>query len=239
MFGPMAMLAIWQIGSMITTPLFLPPPVAVWKALIGLAESGQLLPGLVYSFVRITAAAALSIGTAIPIACLVYGVPILKETVMPVISFLRYIPVTAFSPLLVLWFGIGEQMKISFLFIATFVYFLPSVLLCFDEVNEELLEVGKTFGFGRWGVMKEILLPMSLPSICKTFLMMYGIGWTYCAIAEASNAKYGLGYIIEISAARGKTAVVFAAIVVIMAFSFAFDRIGDGIIKRIFSWKYD
>lgn len=201
-------------------------------------RDGQLQKGLAYSFLRITGASALSMLVAIPLSLLIYGVKPIKETIMPVASFLRYVPVTAFSPLLILWFGIGEQMKISFLFIATFVYLLPSILLCFNDVPQDLMDTGKTIGMTSWETIKEILLPASLPSIFSTFLMMYGIGWTYCAVVEATNAKYGLGFIINVSSARGRTAVVFGAIIVIMLFSFVFDKLGNLLIRKIFQWRY-
>lgn len=126
-------IAVWYVASCFTQPLFIPAPATVWEAIVGLAETGQLQKGLAYSFLRITGASALSMLVAIPLSLLIYGVKPIKETIMPVVSFLRYVPVTAFSPLLILWFGIGEQMKISFLFIATFVYLLPSILLCFID----------------------------------------------------------------------------------------------------------
>ena len=72
----------------------------------------------------------------------------------------------------------------------------------------------------------------------NSFLMMYGIGWTYVAVIEAVNAKYGLGYIINQGAARGKTAVVFASILTIIVFSYMFDRIGNILIRKIFRWRY-
>lgn len=231
-------IAIWHVASCFTVPLFIPPPVSVWQAIVGLAETGQLQNGLLYSFMRITSASALSMLVAIPISLLIYGVKPLKETIMPVVSFLRYVPVTAFSPLLILWFGIDEKMKISFLFIATFVYLLPSILLCFDDVPQDLMDTGKTIGMTSWETIKEILLPASLPSICSTFLMMYGIGWTYCAVVEATNAKYGLGFIINVSSARGRTAVVFGAIIVIMVFSFVFDKLGNLLIRKVFRWRF-
>lgn len=231
-------IAIWYIASCFTQPIFIPSPIVVWDAIIGLAETGQLQMGLLYSFLRITGASAISMAVAIPLALLIYGVKPVKETFMPIVSFLRYIPVTAFSPLLILWFGIGEQMKISFLFIATFVYLLPSILLCFNDVPQDLMDTGKTIGMTNWETIKEILLPASLPSIFSTFLMMYGIGWTYCAVVEATNAKYGLGFIINVSSARGRTSVVFGAIIIIMLFSFVFDKFGNMLIRKIFKWRY-
>lgn len=231
-------IAVWHIASLFTKPMFIPAPAAVWSAVADLAKTGQLWYGLLYSFLRITSASVISMLTAIPLSLLIYGVKPIKEIVMPVVSILRYIPVTAFSPLLILWCGIGEKMKISFLFIATFVYLLPSVLLCFDEVPSDLIDTGRTIGMTGWETIKEILLPASLPSICNTFLMMYGIGWTYCAVVEATNAKYGLGFIINVSSARGRTAVVFGAIIIIMLFSCAFDKLGKLLIKTLFKWRF-
>lgn len=236
--GVAILIAIWQVGSMMTTPLFIPSPLATWEALIGLIQTNQLLSGLLYSFTRISIATLLSMTVAIPVALLICAVKPLKEMISPIVSAMRYIPVTAFSPLLILWFGIDETMKISFLFLATFVYVLPSTVLCLEDVPQDLIDTGRSIGMRSHEIISEILLPAALPSIMNTFLMMYGIGWTYVAVIEAVNAKYGLGFIINVGAARGKTAVVFAAILVIIIFSYLFDKLGNKLIRKVFKWRY-
>lgn len=237
-FGAIILVLLWQVGSMMTTPLFVPSPLAVWDAFIGLIESGQLWNGLIYSFGRISTATLLSMSIGTVTAILICSVKSLNEVISPIVSAMRYIPVTAFSPLLILWFGIDEEMKISFLFLATFVYVLPSTVLCLQDVPQDLIDTGKSIGMRTHEIITEILLPAALPSIMNSFLMMYGIGWTYVAVIEAVNAKYGLGYIINQGAARGKTAVVFAAILTIVVFSYVFDRIGNYLIRKIFRWRY-
>lgn len=237
-FGVIILILLWYVGSTMTTPLFVPSPMAVWEALLGLIESDQLWTGLLYSFNRISTATFLSMAIAIPLALLICSCKTLNEMISPIISAMRYIPVTAFSPLLILWFGIDEEMKISFLFLATFVYVLPSTVLCLQEVPQDLIDTGKSIGMRSHEIISEILLPAALPSIMNSFLMMYGIGWTYVAVIEAVNAKYGLGYIINQGAARGKTAVVFASILTIIVFSYLFDRIGNILIRKIFRWRY-
>lgn len=232
------LIIIWQIGSMLTTPLFVPSPLTTWEALIGLIQTNQLLPGLLYSFTRISIATILSIAIAIPIALLICAFKPLKEIITPIINAMRYIPVTAFSPLLILWFGIDESMKISFLFLATFVYVLPSTVLCLEDVPQDLIDTGKSIGMRSHEIISEILLPAALPSIMNSFLMMYGIGWTYVAVVEAVNAKKGLGFIINNGAARGQTDVVFASIIVIITFSYMFDKIGSKLIRKVFKWRY-
>ena len=237
-FGVAALLVIWQLGSMMTTPLFIPSPLSTWEALIGLIQTDQLIPGLLYSFTRISIATILSISIAIPLALLIFAVKPLKDMISPIISAMRYIPVTAFSPLLILWFGIDETMKISFLFLATFVYVLPSTVLCLDDVPQDLIDTGKSIGMKSYEIIYEILLPAALPSIMNSILMMYGIGWTYVAVVEETNAVKGLGFIINVASARGKTAVVFAAIIVIIVFSYIFDKLGNVAIRKAFKWRY-
>ena len=236
--GVILLLAIWQVGSMMTTPLFVPSPISTWDALLGLLDTGQLIDGLLYSLTRITTATFMSMIVAVPLALLFYTIKPLKEMLSPVVSAMRYIPVTAFSPLLILWFGIDEVMKISFLFLATFVYVLPSTMLCLDDVPQDLIDTGKSIGMRPHEIVSEILLPAALPSIMNSFLMMYGIGWTYIAVVEATNAQKGLGFIINVGSARGKTSVVFASILVIIIFSYIFDKIGNKILRKVFKWRY-
>jgi NitT/TauT family transport system permease protein len=108
--GVVMLITIWQIGSMLTTPLFVPSPLATWEALVNLIRSDQLFSGLLYSLTRISAATLLSMAIAIPISLLICAIKPLKEMISPIVSAMRYIPVTAFSPLLILWFGIDETM---------------------------------------------------------------------------------------------------------------------------------
>jgi NitT/TauT family transport system permease protein len=237
-FGVAMLVILWQVGSTMTTPLFVPSPLATLEALIGLIQSDQLFPGLMYSFTRISVATLLSMAIAVPISLLICISESLKEIISPIINAMRYIPVTAFSPLLILWFGIDETMKVSFLFLATFVYVLPSTVICLEDVPQDLIDTGKSIGMKSHEIISEILLPAALPSIMNSFLMMYGIGWTYVAVIEAVNAKKGLGFIINNGAARGKTDVVFASILVIVVFSYLFDTIGKKLIKKVFKWRY-
>lgn len=237
-FGLVIVLITWWAASLVSIPLFVPSPMDVFHAFVGLAEGGQLQQGLVYSFTRITAAALISICIALPLALLIYWSKTIRDMFMPFVSMLRFLPVTAFSPLLILWFGIDEKMKISFLCLASFVYLLPSILLCFDDVPTDLIDTGATLDMSKPEVILHILFPAAAPSVFNSFLMMYGIGWTYVAVIEAVNAKYGLGFIINTASARGKTAIVFAAIITIMLFSFLFDTVGKWIIKKVFRWRY-
>lgn len=238
LFTFIAIIFIWYQASLTANPLFIPNPVTVLNDFLILLEDGVIFTHLWYTFRRIMIATCISGLIALPLGLLVRNSKIAKATIYPVIMLLRYVPVTAFYPLLIMWVGIDEQMKISFLFIATFVYMMPSVVLSLEEVNEQLIDTGLTIGMSRLQTITRIQLPSTLPAILNGFVMMVGIGWTYCAVVETINARFGLGYIIHQSTARGKTDLVFMSIIVIMIVSFVFDNVCKAIIRRIFRWRY-
>lgn len=231
-------IAIWSIYSQNANPIFVPSPQSVFYNLIESVRNGQLFLALQYSFVRITVATCISGAIAYPVALLIYNSRIAKDILNPIISVMRYIPVTAFYPLLIMWFGIDEMMKIVFLIIATFVYMMPSVVLCLDEVNPDLIDTGLTIGMNKFQTIYKIQIPASLPSVLNSFIMMYGIGFTYIATAETVNAKYGLGWIIQQSSSRGRTDMVFMAIIVIMIVSVLFDFLAKKLVRWLFKWRY-
>lgn len=234
----LSVILVWSLCAQNVNSLFVPDPKAVFTNLIEMIKSGQLFMAIRYSFLRITIATFLSGLIAFPIALLVYNSKIANDIISPVISIMRYIPVTAFYPLLIMWFGIDELMKIVFLFIATFVYMMPSVILCLDEINSDLIDTGLTIGMNKLQIITKVQIPAILPSLMNSFIMMYGIGWTYIAITETINAKYGLGFIIQQSSSRGRTDLVFMAIIMIMIISVLFDNLTKKLVKRIFKWRY-
>ena len=210
----------------------------MFNNLVESIKNGQLFLALQYSFMRITVATCISCAIAYPVALLIYNSKIAKDILNPIISVMRYIPVTAFYPLLIMWFGIDETMKVVFLFIATFVYMMPSVILCLDEVSTDLIDTGLTIGMSKLQTIYKIQIPASLPSVLNSFIMMYGIGFTYIAVAETVNAKFGLGWIIQQSSSRGRTDMVFMAIIVIMVISVLFDFLAKKAVKKAFKWRY-
>lgn len=228
----------WVVFSRYSNPLFLPKPSSVWSSLLSLWENNMLIEGVKSSFLRITIATLLSSAISIPLGLFVSNFKVADEIITPLTRAIRFIPVTVFYPLLIMWLGIDEEMKVGFLFVATFFYFLPTVILSLREVDANLIETAYTIGMNKIQVMFKVMLQSALPSICQSFVMMYGIGWTYIVVVEVTNAKYGLGHLINIGSARGRTDMVFAAVFVIVLLNWAIDTLGNVLIKKVFSWKF-
>lgn len=232
------LLVIWFVASQYTNQLFLPKPSSVLNNFKILIENGMLIDGITKSLWRITFATVLVFTISIPLGLLMFAFKPIDEFITPIIMVFRYFPGNAFYPLLILWLGINDKMKITFLFLVMFVYFLPTIIMSIKEVDNRLIETGYTMGMNKFQVITKIVLPYSAPSICENILMMYAMGWTYIPIAEMVNAVGGLGYIINIGSARGRTDMVFMSIITIMIISLIIDNIGKQLIRKTFSWKY-
>ena len=229
---------LWYIASLKANPLFVPNPFKVLENIKILLSNGQLQIAIIYTFRRILIASSLAGLIALPLGLLICNFNFFKHTINPVVNLLRYVPITAFYPLLIMWTGIGEEMKISFLFITAFVYMMPSVVLALEEINQDLIDTGYTIGMNKLQTILYIQLPAMLPSILNSFIMCFGIGFTYCCVVESINAKYGIGFLIQQSSSRGRTDMVFVGILSIMFISFMFDTVAKWLIKKVFKWKY-
>jgi NitT/TauT family transport system permease protein len=155
----------------------------------------------------------------------------------PIMAPLRYLPISAFIPLLILWLGIGEAQKISFLFLGVFVYLLPVVITAVRAVPEELVQTALTLGASRLKTIWTVLLPASLPDIFDSFRVMNAIAWTYVILAEIVNARSGLGYMIQLAGAHLHTAEIFAGILVIGVIGLATDALIRFVNGLLFGWR--
>jgi NitT/TauT family transport system permease protein len=150
---------------------------------------------------------------------------------------LRYMPISAFIPLLILWFGIYEQEKIAFLFLGVFVYLLPVVVSAVHAVPEELVQTARTLGATKVQVVRTVLLPAALPEIFDSFRVMNAIAWTYVILAEAVNPEHGLGYMVELARTHQKASWSFAGLIVIGGIGLLTDFLIRTVSTLMFRWR--
>ena len=230
---------LWEVLSrVINKSLFLPSPKDTFAIIQNLFTTGALWRHLGYTFGRVTIAILITAVISIPLGMGIAWFKPIRTIFEPIVKALRFIPVTAFSPILILTVGIGESMKITFLVIATLFSFLPTVIQTCMDADKDLEETGYTMGFSYTRNIFHVLIPYVVPSLLKSFITLYGVGWTFVIIAEATNTQNGLGHLMYIGSARGRTDMVFAALLVVIVVSFLFDKIANFIINKKYSWRY-
>ena len=235
----LAIFFIWWAGSKIVNKsLFLPSPKETFDMIVNLFETGAFFKHLGSSFLRVTGGVVIATIISVPLGMAIAWYPPVSKVCKPIVDSLRYVPVTCFSPMLVLLLGIDEKMKITFITIAALFSFLPTVIQTCSDDFKEIKETAYTMGFSYTRTLIHCIIPYIVPSLLKSFITLYGVGWTYVIIAEVNNTQYGLGHLMYIGSARGKTAMVFAALVIIIAVSYIFDKVANMIVKKAFHWRY-
>ena len=238
---PVLVFVVWCAltlgGKPLVDKLFLPSPVAVLQATLRMAFDGTLLQHIGASIFRITISFLAASMVALPLGVLMGAFEPVNRLMEPVMAPLRYLPISAFIPLLILWLGIGEEQKIAFLFLGVFVFLLPVVVTAIRAVPEELVQTALTLGASRAKVITTVLLPAALPDIFDSFRVMNAISWTYVILAEIVNARSGLGYMIQLAGSHLKTDEIFSGIIVIGIIGLTTDvaiRFMNGV---IFRWR--
>src|ERR1700741_2472181 len=150
-------------------PDFLPTPTEVVRGTLQLFIHYDLTDAIIISTRRIAIAFLLASAIALPLGVLMGAFDPINRFFEPIVAPLRYMPISAFISLLILWFGIYEKEKIAFLFLGVFVYLLPVVVTAIRTVPEELVQTSLTLGASRWQVIRTVLLPAALPEIFDSF----------------------------------------------------------------------
>jgi NitT/TauT family transport system permease protein len=216
---------------------FLPPPDEVLKSLLYLFFEQDLGKAVLTSLKRIGIAFGLSVAVAVPLGLMMGSFEAVNRFFDPIVAPMRYLPITAFIPLLILWLGIDETQKIAFLFLGTFVFLLPVVVDAVKAVPEELVQTAFTLGASRWQVIRTVLVPAALPQIFDSFRVMNAIAWTYIILAEIVNPQSGIGYILRLAEQHLKPAWSFAGILVVGVIGLTTDLIIRGLNGLLFRWR--
>jgi NitT/TauT family transport system permease protein len=154
----------------------------------------------------------------------------------PLIGAVRYMPASAFIPLLIIWLGIGDAQKIGVVFIGVF---FPLTLLIADVsagVPKELINIAYTLGASRWQVFSRVLLPASLPGVVDNLRITMGWAWTYLIVAELVGAESGIGHLILQSQRFLATDRIIASILTIGLLGVVTDGIFRLISARLFPY---
>jgi NitT/TauT family transport system permease protein len=237
--APALVLGAWCLvtyGGMVQ-PDFLPTPTEVLRGTLQLFIQYDLGTAIYISTRRIVVAFLLASALALPLGVLMGAFDPINRFFEPIMAPLRYMPISAFIPLLILWFGIYEKQKIAFLFLGVFVYLLPVVVSSIRLVPEELVQTALTLGATRWQVIRTVLLPAALPEIFDSFRVMNAIAWTYVILAEAVNPEHGLGYMVELARTHQKASWSFAGLLVIGGIGLLTDFFIRALSDLLFRWR--
>jgi NitT/TauT family transport system permease protein len=154
----------------------------------------------------------------------------------PFVSFARYLPASAFIPLLILWAGIGEAQKLALIFIGSFFQLVLMIAVTVGNTRRDLVEAAYTLGVGDRSLIWRVLIPGAAPEIAETLRMVLGWAWTYVIVAELIGASSGIGHMITDSQALLATDQIIFGIIVIGLIGLCSDFAFKWANRRMFPW---
>ncbi|MGI9294482.1 MAG: ABC transporter permease, partial [Pseudomonadales bacterium] len=162
-------------------------------------------------------AAAVALG--IPIAALIFFVPVAKRTIYPFMIALQSIPKIGLAPIIVVWFGYGLSSKVIMAFLFAFFPIVISTLGGLGGTPAHLEEHFRALGASRWVTFWRLRVPSALPNFvdgCKVAMPLAVIG---AIVGEFVGSNDGLGNLILLATGSSNTPLTFAALGAVTALS--------------------
>jgi ABC-type nitrate/sulfonate/bicarbonate transport system permease component len=238
-------LAVWSLATALdwVTPARLPAPwkvVSAFVRLISIDErTGQslLLVATGWSTLRVLLAGVLVITIGVPIGVLMGASKPINALLSPLVDPFRSAPVVALLPILVMWLGIGEEMKVTFLFLGAVVYLIPMVRDAIWAVPQDYWISARDLGATPWEAIRHAVIPMAKPRIADAIIVSVSIMWTYITVAEYVNAEQGLGQLIQNARRFSAMDQVFVGIIVIIGLALLTYTIMVTLKRRFYPWE--
>lgn len=231
-------LLLWAIVSYsgMVTPVFLPTPTAVLQAGWTLLTQEGLWVDIGSSSVRVLAGFLAAALVGVPIGIAMGTFHSLEGFFSPIVGTVRYMPVVAFVPLIIIWVGLGESAKIAIIFLGIVLYNAIMVADAVKFIPDEMLNVAYTLGARRRDVLLKVILPGVFPSILDTLRVNIAGAWNFLVISELIAAQSGLGFRIMQSQRYLQTDKVLFCIVVIGAIGLLTDYFLQRLSRILTPW---
>ena len=218
-------------------PVFLPSPRTVVSEAAKLVISGELWSAILISSQRVFLGFALAALVAIPLGILVGVWWPARAIVGPFISLLRPLPSITWIPLTMLWLGIGEAQKVAIVFMGSWLYILLATVEATKQVDPLLVRAARNLGAGDLAIMREVILPGSLPGIIAGLKITLAIAWSCVLSAEMVAAQSGLGALIWQAKDWGNLALVLVGMICISITVLLADRLANILERALLPWQ--
>ncbi|EQG64686.1 binding--dependent transport system inner membrane component family protein [Clostridioides difficile DA00154] len=232
-------LLLWKITNYlgIWSDYILPSPEKVYSTFLNMISDGSIFINVYASMKRVLIGFAISTAIGVPLGIFFGIYSGVYEYFKSLINFLRNTPPLALIPMLILWFGIGEESKIIIIVLASFFPIFTSTLKGIKNCDSKLIEVGRVFEFSKLQIIFKIIIPNAILDIAVGLKLALGYSFRALIGAELVAASSGLGYLISDGKEMSRTDVVIVGIIVIGLLGIITDYIFSIIVKKVSKGK--
>lgn len=231
--------ALWEIAGTMKwiDPFLTSQPSRMVKELVKLYNEGTLFHHIwvtcfetVVGFISGTL-----VGTLI--AILLWWSDFLCKVLDPYLVVLNSLPKTALIPVLIFWIGNGQPAIIATAIFVSVVVTIMSVLLGFQEVEEDKIKLLKTLGATRLQILQKVILPASVPNIISALKINVGLSWVGVIVGEFLVAREGLGFLIVYGGQVAQLDMVMMSIIILAVAAYLMYIAVSSIEKHYMKWR--
>lgn len=237
--GPLLLIGIWSLGSAQgwIDPRFLPAPWTIAETGGELLASGRLGADLLVSTQRFALGLVFGVATGLVLA-LVSGLSRIGEAIVDgPVQIKRSIPNLALLPLLLLWFGIDERMKIIAIALGVLVPIYIHTHNGLRGIDGRYAELAETLRLGHGPFIGRVILPGALPGFLLGMRFAVTSAWLSLVVVEQVNATAGIGYMMQLAGSYGQTDVIIVGLVLYGLLGLASDGAVRLVQRRALSWR--
>ncbi len=242
---PLTLLLAWDLAVRWTGTMLVPPPKEVGIMLKDFAVGGvyddafsaTLSVHWLKSMSRVYGAFALAAAVGIPLGLLIGKSAMFRRVVDPTLQMLRPVPVTAWLPLSMIFFGVGPNAAVFLVFLGAFFPIVINTAFGVKSVEGRLFEAAAMLGCRGASMFRQVVLPAAMPSIFNGLRLAHGIAWFLIVVGEMTGVQEGLGAAIMDGRMLSRTDVVIAGMVVIGFTGFVTDRLLVALNNRLLKWS--
>jgi NitT/TauT family transport system permease protein len=228
--------AFFTFGGYVS-PTFLASPATMAREGWLLFTEFNFIHDIAMTVSRVFGGFVLAAAVAVPLGIAMGAHKGIEAFLEPFVSFCRYLPASAFIPLLILWAGIGELQKVLVIFIGSVFQILLMVAVSVGSARKDLVEAAYTLGANPSGIVRRVLIPGAAPEIAEVLRLVLGWAWTYVIVAELIGSSSGIGHMITDSQALLNTGQIIFGIIVIGLIGLVSDFAFKALNRRLFAWS--
>jgi NitT/TauT family transport system permease protein len=242
---PACLLLIWDVMVRWTGTRLVPSPYGValmmWDFAFGGiyddAYSASLPIHFWKSVQRVYGGFALAAVLGIPLGLMIGRIPLLRALLDPTLSLLRPIPVTAWLPLSMIFFGLGPRSAVFLVFLGAFYPILLNTVFGVKSVDVRLFEAAEMLGCSGPQLFRAVVLPAALPSIFNGLRLGASFAWILIVVGEMTGVPEGLGAVIMDGRTLSRTDLVITGMIIIGVTGFLSDRILLALSNYFLRWS--
>ena len=242
---PLALVALWHVAVVSSGTMLVPTPAMVgvmmrdfaFGGVYDDAFSGTILTHLLASMQRVYGGFGLAVAIGIPLGLAIGKIPLFRQLLDPTLSLLRPIPVTAWLPLSMVFFGLGPRSAVFLVFLGAFYPILLNTIFGVRSVDARLFEAANMLGCDGARMFRQVVLPAALPSIFTGLRLGHGFAWILIVVGEMTGVPTGLGSVIMDGRTLSRPDLVITGMIIIGAAGFLCDRAILTVNNRVLRWS--